>query len=87
MAKYWPVICSYSRELGWRNRPSQVLDQLSRECDMQKLVQTRDRLLDRLRRMEEAGDLDRAAVLEYGIDEFDGVIALLTTMSHAGSRH
>ena len=54
---------------------------------MQKLVQTRDRLLDRLRRMEEAGDLDRAAVLEYGIDEFDGVIALLTTMTHAGSRH
>jgi hypothetical protein len=48
---------------------------------MQKILQTRERLLDKLRQTQEAGDLDTAAVLEYGIAEFEGVIALLTSMT------
>jgi hypothetical protein len=48
---------------------------------MQQILQTRQRLLDKLRQSEERGDLDTAALLEYGIAEFDGVIALLTSIT------
>ena len=51
---------------------------------MQQILQSRERLLDKLRQIQEAGDLDTAAVLEYGIAEFDGVIALLTSMTRRG---
>jgi hypothetical protein len=48
---------------------------------MHTILQTRERLLDRLSRYRQAGELDAAAVLEFGIAEFDGVIALLTHMT------
>ncbi len=48
---------------------------------MPTILQTRERLLARLRHSESVGDLDTAALLEYGIAEFDGVLALLTSMS------
>jgi hypothetical protein len=51
---------------------------------MQTIFQTRERLLDRLKQIQEAGDLDTAAMLEYGISEFDGVIALLASLTRRG---
>jgi hypothetical protein len=52
---------------------------------MQELITTRERLLGKLRVLEQAGDADVAALLEYGIAEFDGVIALLTGMTERGN--
>jgi hypothetical protein len=48
---------------------------------MKKILQTRERLLDQLKQSQEVGDVDTAAVLEYGIAEFDGVIALLSSLA------
>jgi hypothetical protein len=48
------------------------------------ILQTRERLLDKLQQSREVGDLDTAALLEYGIAEFDGVIALLASMTEHG---
>jgi hypothetical protein len=49
---------------------------------MTKILQTRERLLDKLQQSQEVGDVDTAALLEYGIAEFDGVIALLASMAN-----
>jgi hypothetical protein len=54
-------------------------------CDMQELITTRDRLLGKLKASEQAGDFDVAAVLEFGLAEFDGVIALLMGMTERGT--
>jgi hypothetical protein len=54
-------------------------------CDMQELLTTRDRLIGKLRVSEQSGDLDVAALLEYGLAEFDGVIALLMSMTERGN--
>jgi hypothetical protein len=52
---------------------------------MQELIRTRERLFGKQRALEQAGDVDVAALLEYGIAEFDGVIALLTGMTERGN--
>jgi hypothetical protein len=52
---------------------------------MQELITTRDRLLGKLKASEQAGDFDVAAVLEFGLAEFDGVIALLMGMTERGT--
>jgi hypothetical protein len=57
----------------------------TKRCDMQEIITTRERLLGKLRVSEQAGDADVAALLEYGIAEFDGVIALLTGMTERGN--
>jgi hypothetical protein len=45
---------------------------------LQELLDTRERLLQRLKDAEEVGDLEKAAVLEFRIEECEGLIALLT---------
>jgi hypothetical protein len=45
---------------------------------LQEMLEKRERLVEQLRRSEEAGDDQAAALLEYGIAECDGVIALIT---------
>ena len=45
---------------------------------LQELLERRERLLEQLTRAENVGDLDTAALLEFGITECDGLIALLT---------
>lgn len=52
---------------------------------MQELLTTRDRLVGKLKVSEQSGDLDVAALLEYGLAEFDGVIALLMSMTERGN--
>jgi hypothetical protein len=42
------------------------------------MLEKRERLVEQLRRSEEAGDDQAAALLEYGIAECDGLIALIT---------
>ncbi len=51
---------------------------------MHTILHTRERLLDKLKQSQEAGDLDGAALLEYGIAEFDGVLALLSSLTKRG---
>jgi hypothetical protein len=43
---------------------------------LQDLLNTRERLLQQLKRAEELGDLEKAALLEFAIGECDGLIAL-----------
>lgn len=52
---------------------------------MHTIIQSRQRLLDKLKQSQESGDLDTAALLEYGIAEFDGVLALLSSMTKRGN--